>query len=225
MSKNKIIVSNILEIVKPLLSNEGFIVKAADNYILKISNCNEIIGWVNLCITKKSNYVCASPNVGISHLALEKIHRDIYNLKFNKYQSPTILTSIGYLLPKEEYISWYFEDGDDDLKTNCEEMCKAIIDYGKPFMEKYSSTESLINLLCDSKNRFKYIYRTSLIIKLPIAYYLMKRYNAIQDYFVQQFNEEVELKDKQSGTYKSYLNFAKELYRMSGLDPFNLPSA
>jgi hypothetical protein len=81
------------------------------------------------------------PIVGVRHQAVERLVARLCNEKFREYQSPTVATPIGYVMPERRDIVWEF--GGEHGMAASSEFVTAVISYGVPFMRSLRDPEAI----------------------------------------------------------------------------------
>lgn len=151
-------------------SQYGFKKKKLNNYIrIKDGNVIQDIGFTTTTHGER-HVIYLNPVVGVIYKDVDEIMvqlREGTNSSLEMY-TPMISLPIGYLMPDNDFKEWKFTI-DKDVNEDIDNMARAIINYGLPYLEELSNMDQVIHGLVASQ--YSYIGEAKDYI-LPVLYYL-----------------------------------------------------
>lgn len=151
-------------------SQYGFKKKKLNNYIrIKDGNVIQDIGFTTTTHGER-HVIYLNPVVGVIYKDVDEIMvqlREGTNSSLEMY-TPMISLPIGYLMPDNDFKEWKFTI-DKDVNEDVDNMARAIINYGLPYLEELSNMDQVIHGLVASQ--YSYIGEAKDYI-LPVLYYL-----------------------------------------------------
>ena len=151
-------------------SQYGFKRKKLNNYIrIKDGNVIQDIGFTTTTHGER-HVIYLNPVVGVIYKDVDEIMvqlREGTNSCLEMY-TPMISLPIGYLMPDNDFKEWKFTI-DKDVNEDVDNMARAIINYGLPYLEELSNMDQVIHGLVASQ--YSYIGEAKDYI-LPVLYYL-----------------------------------------------------
>lgn len=123
-------------------------------------------GWlgINMILGRADDAVGLNPIVGVVSEQIEDLLRSTSGWP---QPAPTLISSLGYLLPAKRYVEWPFAapwTSASDAKTN--ELIACLKQYGIPFIKSNASLPAIIENLEETRHT----YKQSAIYRLPAAY-------------------------------------------------------
>ena len=128
-------------------------------------------GWfgLNTITARGDGLVGINPIVGVICESIEDLLKK-YDRAARKGITPTISTSIGYLMPEKRYVEWLFDPNPDfDLEAEAQKIARAVRQFGVPFAEANAS----LAVVTANLEQLQFTYRESAVYRLPIAYLLL----------------------------------------------------
>lgn len=168
----------IFELIVDRLSSNGFERKNGTRIIKKYNDeiLHELFYSGN--IDKEKKCVNVALDVNMRNVKIDKIVD-----KFYCYGVPWPSLNIGYLMPCKTYLEWEFVVG-YDYTSQVEEIITSLIQYGIPYMESLSNTETMFDVL----ENHPYIGSVRKSYLLPLMYYLYRSkemaLNCMNDYIL-----------------------------------------
>jgi hypothetical protein len=146
------------------LSKIGFR-SVGNTFIVKIGQANGSVA-LNISSRRSDGLVGISPIIGVE-LAYLKTELALFFGRNDR--QPSLTTMLGYLMPEKRYVEWLFDPNLDlGQRRELDNMAKAILQYGVPFIRDNANLERVIANL-ESLN-FSFVERA--MYHLPIAYRL-----------------------------------------------------
>jgi hypothetical protein len=175
---------HISELIRTNLTSLGYRKRRGNIYTFDLTE--ETIGWVGLnTVTHRGGGLMEiNPVIGVRNQHLEKTLADIEGKKFDSYIPPTVCIHLGYLMPQNQYLPWYYEPGADDVAT-AQQMAASIEEYGKPFMLANSTLEALIETMANPR----YVYEHQVTYRMPVALYLLGRTDEAREFLQSHLRE------------------------------------
>jgi hypothetical protein len=194
----KSLLADVLKMAERELKLLGFR-KTKGVYIHELTD--DAVGWVglNAASHRSDRRVGINPVVGIRHQKIEGMVEEFMAEKESRL-TPTISTSVGYLMPEGRYLEWLFELAPFDYDAECRRMVKAVEVYGIPFM---NSNSKLVQVLQNLEG-LRFASKDATIYKLPVAYILSGKRDSATAYVERQLKELGERQDIAARQYKTF---------------------
>lgn len=141
-------VSHVFTVTAEKMAGIGFQKRKAGIFTLRLND--EVLGWVGLNTANYAGGVLEiNPTVGVRHQELEVLVSKLTGAKPHQFLPPTICASIGYLMPKRQFIAWSFQEG-TDCNALVAEMVEAVDTFGRAFMEQNGHLLALYETMLNS---------------------------------------------------------------------------
>ena len=127
-----------------------------------------ILGWLGLNAGTKgleAGQVEINPVIGVRFEDVERLFDACRPDDSPRHVTPTISSPLGYLLPEKKFKTWLLGPGADPRAT--EDMVRAIVEYGVPFMRSVPDLRTLRQKI-DQRTGIEDV----LVYKRPLAAYL-----------------------------------------------------
>jgi len=160
-----------------------------------------VSGWLGLNVeaNRRDGRVGVNPVVGVRH---EQIERTVASLSEEKesHLTPTISTSLGYLMPQSSFLEWLFEPAPFDYPSECKKLVKAIEIYGIPFMRSNDTLEGILSKL----EELRFTSKDAAAYRIPVAYLLSGKPELAASYSKKQLVGVEQRSDVAAQQYKTF---------------------
>jgi hypothetical protein len=146
-------------------------------YVCVLSN--GVCGWLGLNVAthRSDKRIGLNPVVGVRHQFIEDRLGELLGGKDLKL-TPTLSTSLGYVMPEGRYLEWLFEPPPFDYRSECKRVVQAIETYGGPFMKANATLEVILQDL----EELRFASKETAVYRCPIARLMAGRLEDAVDY-------------------------------------------
>jgi len=161
------------------LAREGFTKREEDYYTITLSE--DVLGWVGLDRARRGPRRAVLEidiGVGLRNQPLEQLVAELKEVEYHDYFPPSIGMNIGYLMPKQIYTPWLFDNQTDIAAAVLQGMAD-LRKYAFPFMRSNIQLKKLLNTLWKCEHvGWDYC--------IPAALYLLKDYRKIPRFLAEE---------------------------------------